>query len=160
MFWGYSSSIAELKSLYPSNYLVFSLGDYYYLDCGMGNKYGGNSWCDPYKTWWRIYEFDPQTYLDDPFVLGGEVTMFSELSGDMNIHSKLWPRVVSLADVYWNDFDSNIDLVAISDRLNAFADILKDKVTPTSPITGTWCEINSDRCFSPYGSLAQEEQSH
>lgn len=52
------------------------------MDCGYGNKYGGNSWCDPYKTWWTIYSFEPSTYVSDDSVLGGEVTAFSEMFGE------------------------------------------------------------------------------
>jgi len=59
MYWGLSSGISTLKKTYPNNWIVFATGDYFYLDCGYGNKYGGNSWCDPFKTWWKIYEFDP-----------------------------------------------------------------------------------------------------
>lgn len=47
------------------------VGDAYYLDCGRGNKYGANSWCDPFKTWWYIYQFEPEDHLNDGSVLGG-----------------------------------------------------------------------------------------
>jgi hexosaminidase len=55
MYWGESSNIFTFKQSYPDNLIVFSLADYYYLDCGYGNKYGENTFCDPFKTWWTIY---------------------------------------------------------------------------------------------------------
>jgi hexosaminidase len=55
MYWGESANIKTFKATYPDNYYVMAPGDIYYIDCGMGNKYGGNSWCDPFKTWWTIY---------------------------------------------------------------------------------------------------------
>lgn len=58
-YWGKEQGIKQLAGLYPKNYIIFSPGDYYYLDCGFGNKYGSNAWCDPFKTWSRIYSFDP-----------------------------------------------------------------------------------------------------
>jgi hexosaminidase len=115
MYWGHSENIATLKKTYPFNEFVFSPSDYYYLDCGYGNKYGGNSWCDPFKTWWTIYQFEPSTYLDDGTVIGGEVPAWSELFGDANIHSRIWPRAAAMADKLWGQ-NVPTDLVAIVDR--------------------------------------------
>ena len=55
MYWGSSNNIGTFKNTYPQNDIVFALADYYYLDCGYGNKYGENTFCDPFKTWWTIY---------------------------------------------------------------------------------------------------------
>ena len=52
VYWGLASNITTLKETYPENKFVMAPGDYYYLDCGLGNKYGAYSWCDPFKTWW------------------------------------------------------------------------------------------------------------
>lgn len=41
------------------NDIVLSTYDFLYLDCGTGSPQGGNSWCDPYKTWAKIYTFNP-----------------------------------------------------------------------------------------------------
>jgi hexosaminidase len=39
--------------------IVHASSEYFYLDCGLGGWIGvdggGNSWCDPYKTWSRIH---------------------------------------------------------------------------------------------------------
>jgi len=81
----------------------------------MGNKYGGNSWCDPFHTFWNIYEFEPSTYLNDSSVLGGTVAAWSELFSDLNIHTRIWPRAAAMADKLWSDV-TKVDLVAIVNR--------------------------------------------
>ena len=39
--------------------VILAASDYFYLDCGAGEWVGGdpnaNSWCDPFKTWQRVY---------------------------------------------------------------------------------------------------------
>ena len=39
--------------------IVHAAADYFYLDCGqggwIGKEGGGNSWCDPFKSWARMY---------------------------------------------------------------------------------------------------------
>ena len=59
VYWGQTSLFEQVKELYQKQKIVMAPGDYYYMDCGFGNKYGSNSWCDPFKTWWTIYQFDP-----------------------------------------------------------------------------------------------------
>lgn len=87
--------------------------DYYYLDCSFGNEYGGNSWCDPYKTWWHIYSFEPSDYMDDPAMLGSEVPSWSEITNEEALHSKNWPRAAAMADKLWSP-KVPLDLVSIS----------------------------------------------
>ena len=101
VYWGLSKDIKKLKTIYPNNKYVIASEDYYYLDCGMANKYGWISHCDPYKTWWTIYSLEPTDYIDDTSVLGGEVSGWSELFTEFNINAKVWPRAASLADKYW-----------------------------------------------------------
>jgi len=82
VYWGVSASISQLKTIYPNNSYVMAPGDYYYMDCGFGNKYGENAWCDPFKSWWRIYSFEPSAYYNDTSILGSEIATWSELNGD------------------------------------------------------------------------------
>jgi len=39
--------------------IVSAAADYFYLDCGrggwIGSAGGGPSWCDPYKSWEKIW---------------------------------------------------------------------------------------------------------
>ena len=59
VYWGLVSEFEPVKVLYKNQKIVLAPGDYYYMDCGFGNKYGSNAWCDPFKTWWTIYQFEP-----------------------------------------------------------------------------------------------------
>jgi hypothetical protein len=86
-------------------------------------------------------------------VIGGEVAMWSELTGDLNFHAKTWPRAASLGEKYWSE-KQPLNLVALVDRMNSFTKTLRDRKIPSSPITGYYCEINSAHCFAPY--VAQE----
>lgn len=139
VYWGLSNSMKNLTEIYPNNSYVFAPGDYYYLDCGLSNPYGGKDWCDPYKTWVRIYTFEPSTYLNDSRVLGGEVCAWGEMFNNENLESRIWPRAASLADKLWGPLEP-IDLVALSKRLTAFSETLNYRGIRTSPITGKWCE--------------------
>lgn len=49
-----------LRVLQKGHKIVHASGDFLYLDCGQGGWLaapggGGNSWCDPYKTWMKIH---------------------------------------------------------------------------------------------------------
>ena len=145
MYWGPSDGISQLKTLYPQNKYIFSPGDYYYTDCGSGNKYGSTTWCEPYKTFWTIYQFEPSKYLNDGSVLGSEVVAFSENADDLNIHGRLWPRSAAMPDKLWSPLVAT-DLKAISARQTAFGNYLAQRGIPRSPITEGWCEL-TDYCF-------------
>ena len=161
VFWGLADEIPQLFDTYPNNSFVFATGDYYYMDCGFGNKYGGNSWCDPFKTWWKIYSFEPSDYNGTngtrPLVLGSEIAVWSELNGDENIHAKLWPRGAALSDRLWSE-NIQYDLIKISQRQIKFAEYLKDRGTPTSPITGRYCEKFADQCFGTKQKIPVKKQ--
>lgn len=50
---------SNAKSVAQRGYrIVHASSEYFYLDCGLGGWIGvdggGNSWCDPYKTWSRF----------------------------------------------------------------------------------------------------------
>ena len=85
-------------------------------------------------------------------MLGGEVAAWSEMFSDLNIHSRIWPRAAAMADKLWGDNVKDIDLTAVVKRQNAFADLLNGRGLNTTPITGRYCEINADHCFSKYKS--------
>lgn len=79
----------------------------YYLDCGFGSWLtGGNSWCDPYKTWLNIYNHSltdgiPTQYFKD--IIGGEVCLWGESVDDNNLEPRLWPRAAAGAERWWRD---------------------------------------------------------
>lgn len=59
----------------------------------------GGSWCAPYKTWQRIYDFDFTTNLTSTqksHVLGAEAPLWSEQVDDAVVSQKMWPRAAAL----------------------------------------------------------------
>lgn len=119
----------------------------------MGNKYGWLTHCEPFKNWWTIYSLEPTDHIpeEDGSVLGGEVSAWSELFTEFNIHAKVWPRAASLAERYWSPKPTGkVDLVGLQQRLNALNQVLMQQGIPSSPITGRYCEINVEHCFSEH----------
>ena len=60
---------------------------------------GGGSWCAPYKTWQRIYDYDFTQNLTDAerkHILGATAPLWSEQVDDQVISSKMWPRAAAL----------------------------------------------------------------
>jgi hexosaminidase len=107
--------------------VVVSSSDFLYLDCGHGGfvtndpRYnensnteggvtfnyggGGGSWCAPYKTWQRIYDYDFTYNLTDAqaaHVLGAEAPLWSEQVDDINISNEFWPRAAALGELVWS----------------------------------------------------------
>lgn len=149
VYWGLSDNITQLPEIYPNQRYVMAPGDHYYMDCGFGNKYGEKAWCDPFKTWWRIYQFEPSDYINGTQMLGSEIAVWSELNGDQNLHVKMWPRGAAMADKIWSS-KVPTDLVAVTQRQVAFAQYLNDRGIGTSSVIGRWCEKFADHCFAPY----------
>ncbi|KAF8226007.1 N-acetylhexosaminidase [Tricholoma matsutake] len=88
--------------------IVHAPSDYFYLDSGagewLGNDPGGNSWCDPFKTWQKSYTFDPLANLTQdqiPLVLGGQQLLWTEQSTPENLDPIVWPRAASSAEIFW-----------------------------------------------------------
>jgi hexosaminidase len=70
-------------------------------------NYGGigGSWCAPYKTWQRIYDFDFTLNLTDEeasHVVGGETPLWGEQIDDTMVSQKVWPRAAALAELLWS----------------------------------------------------------
>ena len=84
---------------YPDQKFIVSSYDYLYLDCGTGSFLGTNSWCEPYKTWKRIYSLK---LPENDKILGAVACLWSELVDDETLDGKLWPRVSSLGEVLWS----------------------------------------------------------
>jgi hexosaminidase len=152
MYWGNSSNVAKLTEffqIYPNQSYIMAPVDYYYLDCSFGNKYGGKTWCDPMKTWARIHAFEPRNYLNDSRMLGSEVPVWSEIMSDQSVHEKIWPRAAAMSDKLWAPIDDSTNyLVGVAQRQIAFSSLLTARGIPSSHITGRWCEIYTERCFS------------
>ncbi len=154
MYWGSGDSSLSINAFfdaYPNQTYILSPYDYFYLDCGLGDKYGGGSWCDPMKTWARIHSFEPSKYLNGTKILGAELPVWSEVMSDQSVHEKIWPRAAAMSDKLWAPLDTSQNyLVGVAQRQIAFGQFLSARGTPVSHITGRWCEIYTERCFSEY----------
>lgn len=65
---------------------------------------GGGSWCAPYKSWQRIYDYDFTAGLSEgekKHVLGATAPLWSEQVDDQVVSSKMWPRAAALAESLW-----------------------------------------------------------
>ncbi|GKZ23773.1 hypothetical protein AbraIFM66951_004139 [Aspergillus brasiliensis] len=110
--------------------VIVSSSDFMYLDCGLGGfvtndprydvmsnpdsvtgtpnfNYGGNggSWCAPYKTWQRIYDYDFTQNLTDAqaqHIVGAEAPLWTEQVDDVTVSSHFWPRAAALAELVWS----------------------------------------------------------
>jgi N-acetyl-beta-hexosaminidase len=154
MYWGNSSTsnnFTDFFAKYPTQSYVLAPVDYFYLDCSFGNKYGGKTWCDPMKTWARIHSFEPSKYLNGSQMLGTEVPVWSEIMSEQSVNEKIWPRAAAMSDKMWGPLDASNDyLVGVAQRQIAFGEFLTARNIPVSHITGRWCEIYTERCFSKY----------
>mmetsp|Transcript_4865 Transcript_4865/g.4741 ORF Transcript_4865/g.4741 Transcript_4865/m.4741 type:complete len:116 (+) Transcript_4865:1305-1652(+) len=112
----------------------------------MGNKYGGESWCDPFHTWWEIYILEPTDYLSANQILGGEVTMFAELVNDFVIDWKIWPRAAAMAQRYWNQ-NLPLNLTGLVSSLNALVNSMNSQGIGAGPIDSNYCNLNTNICF-------------
>ncbi|CAK4648393.1 unnamed protein product [Aphanomyces euteiches] len=126
--------------------VVVSNYDIHYLDCGFGDwMKKGDSWCNPYKTWQLIYDFDVATNASNKsLVLGGEVAMWSEMADDHVFEAKVWPRASAIAERLWTNPKTNWTHAMTRMRIQrdriAFAGVGADAVDPA------WCRQNPTQC--------------
>jgi hexosaminidase len=126
--WNSGEGEGNIKKLTSAGYdVVVSTSDFLYLDCGRGGyvtndarynvqsntdggvnfNYGGNggSWCAPYKTWQRIYDYDFLTNLtasESKHIIGAEAPLWSEQVDDVTVSSVFWPRAAALGELVWS----------------------------------------------------------
>ncbi|KAM4057379.1 glycosyl hydrolase family protein [Hirsutella rhossiliensis] len=127
----WNNGLHNIKKLTSSGFdVIISSADFMYLDCGYGGwvtndprydmqenpdptgattsfNYGGNggSWCAPYKTWQRIYDYDFTLNLtrnEAKHVIGATAPLWSEQVDDTIISGKMWPRAAALAELTWS----------------------------------------------------------
>ncbi|KAG6006861.1 hypothetical protein E4U21_006668 [Claviceps maximensis] len=127
----WNNGVENIAKLTSAGYdVIVSSADFVYLDCGFGGfvtndaRYnvqanpdpsgntfsfnyggGGGSWCAPYKTWQRIYDYDFTTNLTETqakHIIGAAAPLFSEQVDDTVISGKMWPRAAALAELVWS----------------------------------------------------------
>ncbi|KAM5432390.1 woronin body major protein [Microsporum ferrugineum] len=172
----WNKGIENIKTLTSNGFdVIVSSADFLYLDCGNGgwvtndprynvmenpdpktpnfNYLGdGGSWCAPYKTWQRIYDYDFTDGLNDAekkHVLGGISPLFSEQVDDVIISSKFWPRAAALAELFWSgnkDDKGQKRTTQMSNRILNFREYLVANGIGASPLQPRYCLQHPHHC--------------
>ncbi|KAH9031157.1 hypothetical protein EDB85DRAFT_2146325 [Lactarius pseudohatsudake] len=91
----------------------------------VGNNPGGNSWCEPFKTWQNAYTFDP-------------------LSGPENLDSIVWPRAAASAEAFWSGAGGNVS--AALPRLHELGYRFRNRGVQTIALQPEWCALRPFAC--------------
>ena len=172
----WNNGITNIKNLTALGYdVVVSSSDFLYLDCGYGGwngndprynemanpnasvptfNYGGNggSWCAPYKTWQRIYDYDftlNLTEAEKKHVLGAEAPLWSEQVDDQVISVKMWPRVAALAELTWSgnrDSSGMKRTSKLTQRILNFREYLVANGVAAAPLVSQYCLSRPHAC--------------
>lgn len=168
----WSGGVHTIKDLTHAGYdVIVSSASHFYLDCGYGgfvtndhrytdskenqdfNQGNGGSWCNPYKTWQRIYAFDFAANLSQDemqHIIGAEVTLWSEQVDTTVLTQKIWPRAAALAELTWSG-NKNIETGKLrtnllTQRLFNFREYLVALGYKASPLVPRFCIKNPHAC--------------
>ncbi|CAG8658019.1 3455_t:CDS:2, partial [Paraglomus brasilianum] len=172
----WNEGVNNTKKIAAAGYdVIVSSADFLYLDCGFGGwvsndprynqnlKNGatigefnwggtGGSWCAPYKTWQRIYDYDIDYTLTDnekKHVLGAEAALWSEQSDGVVLDSKVWPRTAALAELLWSgnkDASGRKRYREMAQRINEYRERLVARGVGAAPLQSKWCYKNPHAC--------------
>ncbi|KAJ2648631.1 Glucosamine-6-phosphate isomerase (Glucosamine-6-phosphate deaminase) (GNPDA) (GlcN6P deaminase) [Coemansia sp. RSA 1250] len=140
--------------------VVSSAYDAYYLDCGHGawlSNFDGNSWCDPFKTWMHVYNYDVTANITSAeqldLILGTEVAAWSEQIDETVIDSRLWPRAAAMAETAWSgksDSTGHVRTTAeVASRLHEQRYRMVGRGIGAEPMQPLWCARNPGACNLP-----------
>lgn len=175
----WNNGIGNINTLTSKGYdVLVSSSDFMYLDCGYGGfvtndprydvqsnpdaasglanfNYGGNggSWCAPYKTWQRIYDYDFTTNLtaaQAAHVKGAVSPLWSEQVDDSVVSVKMWPRAAALAELVWSgNKDPKTGLkrtTYMTQRILNFREYLVANGVQAAPLTPKYCLQHPHSC--------------
>lgn len=170
--------------------VIVSSADFLYLDCGFGgfipndprynvqsnpngnsstpsfNYLGaGGSWCGPYKTWQRVYDYDFASNLTshDPEaqknrILGAIAPLWSEQVDDHVVSPKIWPRAAALAELVWSgNRDARTGLkrtTQMTQRILNFREFLVANRVVAAPLVPKYCLHHPHACDYSYNQSA------
>ncbi|CAN6596604.1 hypothetical protein TRVA0_001S03004 [Trichomonascus vanleenenianus] len=168
--WNAGDGEGNVRKLVDLGYdVVVSTSDFLYLDCGFSSylandsrynvqtnpytngtvsfNYGGvsGSWCGPYKTHQRIYDFDFAAGLDEEqqkHIIGAEAALWSEQVDSTTLDQKLWPRAAALGELTWSgnrDASGNKRTYELTQRINNFREYLVANGINAVPLMPKWC---------------------
>ncbi|KAI2093261.1 woronin body major protein [Ophidiomyces ophidiicola] len=180
----WNEGIAHIKNLTTLGYdVIVSSADFMYLDCGFGGwvgndprynvmenptadvpnfNYGGNggSWCGPYKSWQRIYNYDFTKGLTDAekkHVLGAIAPLWSEQVDDVVISAKFWPRAAALAELVWSGNlrkNGTKRTTEMTQRILNFREYLVANGVMAAPLQPKYCRQHPHHCDLFYNQTA------
>ncbi|KAH8724630.1 glycoside hydrolase superfamily [Phaeosphaeriaceae sp. PMI808] len=174
----WNNGLDHISNLTSQGYrVIVSSSDFIYLDCGHGGyvsndpRYNvmvnpnatdgganfnwggtGGSWCAPYKTWQRIYDYDftyNLTATQKSLVQGAIAPLFSEQVDDTVISQKIWPRAAALAELVWSgNRDSNgvKRTTELTQRILNFREYLLAIGVQASPLMPKYCAQHPHEC--------------
>lgn len=177
-------NVAKLADL--GHDIIVSSADFFYLDCGFGGyvtndprynvqsnpdptgattsfNYGGigGSWCAPYKTWQRVYDYDFAENLTDTqakHIIGAAAPLWSEQVDDTIISGKMWPRAAALGELVWS---GNKDpktgkkrTTTFTQRILNFREYLVANGVAATPLVPKYCLQHPHACDFYYDQEA------
>lgn len=174
----WNNGITNIQNITAAGHrVIVSSSDFMYLDCGFGGwvgndarydvlenpnatdgtpnfNYGGNggSWCGPYKTWQRIYNYDFTHGLSDEqkkLVQGSIAPLWAEQVDDAVISAKLWPRAAALAELVWSgnrDENGNKRTTELTQRILNFREYLVKSGVGAAPLMPKFCLSHPHEC--------------
>jgi hexosaminidase len=174
----WNNGLDHISNLTGQGYrVIVSSSDFMYLDCGYGGyvsndprynvmvnpdaesgnpnfNWGGNggSWCAPYKTWQRIYDYDFTQGLTDAqkaLVQGAIAPLFGEQVDSVVISQKIWPRAAALAELVWSgnrDQDGKKRTTELTQRILNFREYLVANGVQATPLMPKYCLQNPHTC--------------
>lgn len=159
MYWGdspYSGKQYDITHMWggfggaSNHYLVASYAGDFYLDCGLGNLFGGDgTWCEPLKTWHSIYRHTLDMEKNSEWFIGVENTLFGEMNNDATTDNKVWPRAAATGELTWNGWNGTQGLMSgVADRLIAQVKRMVSRGISATPVTTTYCELNLKDCIN------------
>ncbi|KAJ4986836.1 glycosyl hydrolase family 20 [Stagonosporopsis vannaccii] len=174
----WNNGLEHISNLTDLGYkVIVSSSDFVYLDCGFGGwvgndpRYnvmvnpnasdgsanfnwggGGGSWCAPYKTWQRIYDYDFTLNLtagQKSLVQGAIAPLWSEQVDDVVISQKMWPRAAALAELVWSgnrDEQGNKRTTELTQRILNFREYLVANGVQAAPLMPKFCLQHPHEC--------------
>lgn len=160
-YWGASENIKTFQNVYPDHQHILSVHELFYLDCGLGNRYGMDL-CNPYQTWAKIRMFEPTDYYQNgnEQLLGGEACMWSELNTVHNVFDKIWPRLAVISDIFWSPkLEAPFNWGNIVEGLVKFRDELRANGIPANQISSRYGEAHPHEVFGAFtGDISRIEK--
>ncbi|KAJ5085502.1 hypothetical protein N7532_010273 [Penicillium argentinense] len=180
----WNNGLGNIDNLTAAGYdVIVSSSDFLYLDCGKGgfitndprynvmsnpdastpnfNYQGfGGSWCAPYKTWQRIYDYDFTTNLTSSqaqHILGAEAPLWSEQVDDVTISSSFWPRAAALGELVWSgnrDAEGKKRTTLMTQRILNFREYLVANGVMATALVPKYCLQHPHACDFYYNQTA------